>query len=664
MSIRIALDNAPDFFTNLDLVRGRIVLHTSKHEQVGAIIAKLEGESKTALTLPPGSTPEGQTQSGPGGSIIAENHKILYKVSQVFPPEGTAAIAQPLILAPGQHEFPFKFKLPFNNICGDPKAMAKIGGYAGSGGYGAGPAFLGMGGIRVMDGSRQLMYKHVRKTLPPSFTGAPRQAEIRYYIKVTIQRPGLLKENWRYQTGFRFMPIEPPRPRPTGQEAYARRPFTFKPRNANANAPGQKRRSSLFERRSSEGGPSTVNTPTSPSGRTGYDTRLLPPSFNAEKPPPSPGTNGNGSANATDKGAASESYGALQPNLPPSVEMSARLPHPSILTCNQPIPLRLIAKKLAPSRETVFLTAFQIDLIGTTHVRCQDMVNNEVSRWVVTGRHQLSIAISNSSDPVGTETAINETMWKDVPLPNTVMPSFVTCNLARTYELEIKLSISWGLPQKDSSSGGGFSSLFSRKGSSTTSGFDLTTGVAQTIHLPLHFSKVEVYSGLAPPEQLVEAMRRQQAQDDADVNSLARPRPTGAFPFQLNTLNPNHPSNPLNPHSTNPSAANTNPLSSMGPQTPSSTGGASAPGPALPPRHPQQAVQDVEHADPLYPPQLRPGQNASGGPGAGEAPPYDEAPPSYDEAMAEEMAAPPTERRPGYSGVTDVNAPDSIPEKR
>jgi hypothetical protein len=60
--------------------------------------------------------------------------------------------------------------------------------------------------------------------------------------------------------------------------------------------------------------------------------------------------------------------------------------------------------------------------------------------------------------------------------------------------------------------------------------------------------------------------------------------------------------------------------------------------------------------DPLYPPQI-------GTPGSQM---YDEAPPSYDEAMAE-MATGPVDGlrpRPAYSGVTtDVNGPSQIPEK-
>jgi hypothetical protein len=44
----------------------------------------------------------------------------------------------------------------------------------------------------------------------------------------------------------------------------------------------------------------------------------------------------------------------------------------------------------------------------------------------------------------------------------------------------------------------------------------------------------------------------------------------------------------------------------------------------------------------------------------------DDAPPSYDEAMAESMAGPVVPdgiSRPAYSGVTNENGPSTIPEK-
>ena len=38
---------------------------------------------------------------------------------------------------------------------------------------------------------------HVKQTLPPSLSGPPGEAEIRYYVKVTVNRPQFFKENPR-----------------------------------------------------------------------------------------------------------------------------------------------------------------------------------------------------------------------------------------------------------------------------------------------------------------------------------------------------------------------------------------------------------------------------------------------------------------------------------
>jgi len=405
MSIRISLDNPAEFYTNLDVVRGHVVISLSRNEHIGAVIVKLEGESKTALGMPPDGSGAGisQRELGPSGDILVENHKILYKVAQVFPDETKPMLPVPIILAPGMHRFPFQFKFPFNNACSDPSAMARIGGLAGPGGIASGSGLFGLGGIRVMDGTKQLMYTHAKKTLPPSFTGFPGEAEIRYYVKVTIQRPGLFRENWRYQIGLKFLPIEPPRPAKTNQEAYARRPFTFRPRSRSPSpVPETKKRPSIFSNwqsghshRQQQPNGTAGPSPTSPTGGATLDVQT----------PPSP------------SGAA------------PSVEMSARLPHPAILTCNKPIPLRLLAKKVAPLDAEVFLIALQIDLIGTTHIRCQDLIHTEVTRWVIVSRHGLSVPVSRPGDAVGAEIVVPDGLWRDIPLPNTVMPSFVTCNL-------------------------------------------------------------------------------------------------------------------------------------------------------------------------------------------------------------------------------------------
>ncbi|KAK4236476.1 hypothetical protein C8A03DRAFT_35612 [Achaetomium macrosporum] len=574
MSIRIILDNPPEFYTNLDTIRGQVVLTLARDEHVGTITVKLEGESRTALGVPPENPGLGiARERRSAGDTVHENHKILYKVAQVFPEENAAAAQPPFVLNRGQHHFPFQFRFPFNNACSNAEAMARIGGVMGAGGI------FGMG-FRVMDGTKQLMYSHVTKTLPPSFTGFPGEAEIRYYVKVTVQRPGLLRENWRYQMGLKFLPIEPPRPERTNQEAYARRPYAFHPKSPGS-ALSQKKRSSFFGRYTSgpatpvNGNPNPINGPPSPTG----------------------------------------------PATPPSVEMSARLPHPAILTCNKPIPLRLIAKKLVPSHAEVYLIAMQIDLIGKTTVRCQNLMNTEISRWVVMARHGLSVLLSRPEDPVGTELIVPDTLWNSYPLPNSVMPTFVTCNLSRDYQLEVKLGLSWGKPSLPTPASTSFLGGRSRPPKQDPS------DLPQELHLPLHFSAIQVYSGLAPPPALVEAMR--QGRGRRTSTTATRPRPS--------------------------------PQQQQPPPSPSSPLAAAEHAPALPPRpavhHQQQQQQQSPpaEAEALYPPQLQPDQPHA---------PYDDAPPTYEEAMAEEMTGPmfpAGAARPAWSGVTDTDGDSSIP---
>lgn len=373
MSVRIQLDDPHAFYTNLDFISGRVILNLTTDENVSAISVKLEGESRTVLMRPMNMPSEGyynQRNSRQQG-IAIENHKILYKVSQVFPSANSAA-GSPRGLAytlrAGQHEYPFRFKIPFNNGCHDPHAQ-QMGPGSGFGGFGFG-------------GFQQMQYRHVKKTLPPSLTGFPGEAEIRYYIKVTVQRPSLFKENRRNAIGFKFLPIEPPRPPVTSNETFARRPYEFQ-----AGLAPYARKSSMFTRK--------------------------PTQLSA---------------------------------IAPKGEIEARLPSPPILTCNDPLPLRIITRKLNDSREHVFLMSLQVLLYGATEVRAQDVMRTETSNWVLMSLNGLSIPIGNPSDPLRTETIIDKSLWDRIPLPNTVAPSFNTCNLTRKYELEIRVGLGFGVP--------------------------------------------------------------------------------------------------------------------------------------------------------------------------------------------------------------------------
>jgi hypothetical protein len=274
--------------------------------------------------------------------------------------------------------------------------------------------------------------QHVKQTLPPSLSGFPGEAEIRYYVKVTVNRPQFFKENPRALANFTFLPIEPPRPAQSDGEAYARRQHQFL-ENAQSVAAGKKKKS-LFD-----------------FDRKGSSTSLPPPS------PTSPSTGGT----------------------LPRFTVDARLPNPAILTCAKDIPLRILVKNMSEREKNVYLQMLQIELIGYTKVRAHEVQRTESNSWIISSFSNMNIPLGSPSDPVGTEIPINPEYWSDKPLPNTVAPSFTTCNLSRFYELEVRVGLGYG---------------------------SYKHGEDQLVVLPLRLP-VKVYSGIAPPKALLEAVK-------------------------------------------------------------------------------------------------------------------------------------------------------------
>lgn len=86
-------------------------------------------------------------------------------------------------------------KIPFNNDCVKNSQFANTNNVVGL-----------LGEINRSD------TRHVKTALPPSLNGLPGQAEIRYYVKVTVQRPAFYKENFRAVCGpsLRDFDSQPP----------------------------------------------------------------------------------------------------------------------------------------------------------------------------------------------------------------------------------------------------------------------------------------------------------------------------------------------------------------------------------------------------------------------------------------------------------------------
>lgn len=230
---------------------------------------------------------------------------------------------------------------------------------------------------------------HVRKTLPPTLTGFPGEAEIRYFVKVTVQRKSFFQENSRAYTPFNFFPIEPPRPPASGSEVYGRQKHAFV---AGSEAP---KKLSVFA----------------------------------------------SLGNLTRKDSSPKDIKAGDA---PFVSVDARLPEPAILTCNRDLPLRIIVKKLNSSAEKLFLQSLEISLIGITKIKAHDVFRTENNSWVFVTKSNMNFALGSPTDPEGTETVLDDKLWRGRNLPNTVAPSFITCNIQRTYQLDVKIGLSYG----------------------------------------------------------------------------------------------------------------------------------------------------------------------------------------------------------------------------
>lgn len=328
--------------------------------------------------------------------------------------------------------------------------------------------------------------------------------------------------------------------------------------------------------------------------------------------------------------------------LPPLISVDARLPDPAIITCNQPLPLRVLVTKLNDSPATLYLRTFQITLWGHTRIRAQSLERIETSSWIIASNANMTLelkpetadpdppssplppstspagpsgpqnnpfapptsaAASSSSaaeKPAGSNlypSLVPSHLFSRTPLPASICPSFETCNLSRWYELEVAVGLSWGGPgNKDLRP-------------------ELTV---QPIRL-----KVDVFSGIAPSPALVSRL-------------MSTMRPSGMRP---------HPE---------VGQGLTGRMNVPGGQVPGGQAPwVAGPGNQFPPMQPPRPGGVGAAA---APPELDPG---AAGPSSAQAqaeaaPAYDDAPPSYEDAMADDLA-------PVDGLRSEYSVPDSAP---
>lgn len=217
LEVKVEIDEPTEanYFTNGDTVSGLVKLHITKSLPLTSIQVKLEGVSKTSL-----SVPEHPDRRDKKQKLRDDLHKFLYDSQIVFPPENVRLVSNSndFTLTPGSYTYKFSFKIPSKSSC------KKLDGITNAVFYNQETfdVVIDNGTLKStfqdwMRNANDLNHGHQSQMtglnyheifqLPPSFQQG-RMASIEYFIKVTCNRPSLFKVNLRDLAPFSFRPLD------------------------------------------------------------------------------------------------------------------------------------------------------------------------------------------------------------------------------------------------------------------------------------------------------------------------------------------------------------------------------------------------------------------------------------------------------------------------
>ncbi|KAJ4292463.1 hypothetical protein N0V90_009125 [Kalmusia sp. IMI 367209] len=103
------------------------------------------------------------------------------------------------------------------------------------------------------------------------------------------------------------------------------------------------------------------------------------------------------------------------------------------------IAMRLTTKKLHDSPQSLYLSSFQLLLFAYTDIRAGSASSGQMSCWTIQSLSNLGLELAPATDEQ--EYDIDPMLWHDKCIPETAVPSFEGCNMARRYEVEILLGL-------------------------------------------------------------------------------------------------------------------------------------------------------------------------------------------------------------------------------
>lgn len=227
VKIEIDRSSTGGTFTNYDIIKGTVRLIVTNSITLNYIQVKLEGVSKSQLSIPRerrenGRRDRGRRERDRKDKLLQDVHKALYDTVIVFPPDNVRQVSQAkdFTLTPGNYSYPFEFKLPLNNSCVQLQGITNkvlfnkknFDLIINNGNFNANTIKnMAQQYSQPMKGGgapQKHRDYHIVSQLPPSLSGLGEFASIKYYVKVTCKRSSFLKANLRSVDPFIFLPLD------------------------------------------------------------------------------------------------------------------------------------------------------------------------------------------------------------------------------------------------------------------------------------------------------------------------------------------------------------------------------------------------------------------------------------------------------------------------
>ncbi|KAH1487123.1 hypothetical protein KXV92_009056 [Aspergillus fumigatus] len=130
--------------------------------------------------------------------------------------------------------------------------------------------------------------------------------------------------------------------------------------------------------------------------------------------------------------------------IPTSYQIDIRLSDGACLLLGEPIPLTIYMTRITGPGYDLILNDLQSMLLETTEVRAHGFVESRLQLHVLQTVSNVRKQAHPSGTPAGSTVSLDDDLWRHHRLPHSLTPTFETCNISRTYKLQIRLGFRFG----------------------------------------------------------------------------------------------------------------------------------------------------------------------------------------------------------------------------